>query len=150
MTDPTLSSVRRTLYAIATTVVPESSALDDRAWEEVYAVIDAAVARRDARVRRQLAAFLRLLHVLPVPRYGRPLTSLNARQRRDFLERVERSPLLVVRRGFWGIRTLVFMGYYARADVAGAIGYRASADGWEGRGGTVSTVPLAPMLWVEP
>ncbi len=71
-------------------------------------------------------------------------------QRRDFLERVERSPLLVVRRGFWGIRTLVFMGYYARADVAGAIGYRASADGWEGRGGTVSTVPLAPMLWVEP
>jgi len=150
MTDPTLSSVRRTLYAIATTVVPESSALDDRAWAEVYAVIDAAVATRDARVRRQLATFLRLLHLLPIPRYGRPLTSLNARQRRDFLERIERSPFLVVRRGFWGIRTLVYMGYYARADVAAAIGYRASADGWEARGGTIATIPLAPMLWVEP
>jgi hypothetical protein len=150
MTDPTLSSVRRTLFAIATTVVPESSALDDRAWAEVYAAIDAAVAKRDARVRRQLATFLRLLQVLPVPRYGRPLTSLNARQRRDFLEWIERSPLPVVRRGFWGVRTLVFMGYYSRADVAAAIGYRASADGWEARGGTISTVPLAPVLWVEP
>lgn len=150
MTDPTLSSVRRTLYAIATAVVPESSALDDRAWAEVYAVIDAAVAKRDARVRRQLATFLRLVQVLPIPRYGRPLTSLSARQRRDFLEWVERSPFLLVRRGFWGIRTLVFMGYYARADGAAAIGYRASADGWEARGGTTSTVPLAPVLWVEP
>jgi hypothetical protein len=150
MADLTQSSVRRTLYAIATTVVPESSALDDRAWAEVYAVIDAAVAKRDARVRRQLATFLRLLRVLPIPRYGRPLTSLNARQRRDFLEWIERSPFLVVRRGFWGIRTLVFMGYYARADVAAAIGYRASAHGWEARGGTISTVPLAPTLWVEP
>jgi hypothetical protein len=150
MTDPTLSSVRRTLYAIATTIVPEASALDDRAWAEVHAVIDAAVAARDARVRRQLATFLRLLQVLPIPRYGRPLTSLNARQRRDFLEWIERSPLLVVRRGFWGIRTLVFMGYYTRADVAAAIGYRASADGWKARGGTIATVPLAPVLWVEP
>jgi hypothetical protein len=150
MTDPTLSSVRRTFYAIATTVVPESSALDDRAWAEVHAVIDAVVAKRDTRVRRQLATFLRLLQVLPIPRYGRPLTSLSPRQRRDFLEWIERSPFLVVRRGFWGIRTLVFMGYYARADVAAAIGYRASADGWEARGGTISTVPLAPVLWVEP
>jgi hypothetical protein len=150
MTDPTLSSVRRTIYAIATTVVPESSALDDRAWAEVHAVIDATLAKREVRVRRQLATFLRLLQVLPIPRYGRPLASLRARQRRDFLEWVERSPLLVVRRGFWGVRTLILMGYYTRADVAAAIGYRASRYGWEARGGTISTVPLAPVLWVEP
>jgi hypothetical protein len=150
MADPLLSSVRRTLDAIATAVIPESSALDDRAWAELHAVIDGALAGRDAHVRRQLATFLRLLQWLPIVRYGRPLTSLNTRQRRAFLESIERSPLLVVRRGFWGIRTLVFMGYYTRQDVAAAIGYRPSADGWEARGGTVSTVPLAPMLWVEP
>jgi hypothetical protein len=150
MADSKLSSVRHTLYAIATAVVPESSTLDDRAWAEIQAVIDDALAQRDAGVRRQIIAFLRLLQVLPIVRYGRPLTSLNARQRRDFLESIERSPLLVVRRGFWGIRTLVFMGYYTREDVADAIGYRVTLAGWEARGGTIATVPLAPTLWVEP
>jgi hypothetical protein len=145
-----LSSVRHTLYAIATAVVPESSALDDRAWAELEAVIEGALATRDDRVRRQLVAFLRLLQVLPIVRYGRPLTSLSARHRSDFLESIERSPLLVVRRGFWGIRTLVFMGYYTRADIAAAVGYHASPNGWAARGGTIATVPLAPTLWVEP
>ena len=42
------------------------------------------------------------------------------------------------------------MGYYTRDDVADAIGYHASPDGWTARGGTVATVPLAPTLWVEP
>lgn len=145
-----LSSVRQILHAIATTVVPESSSLDDRAWREMDAVIDNALAARGSGVSRQLVVFLRLLQALPIARYGRPLTSLNARQRTAFLESVERSRLLLVRRGFWGVRTLVFMGYYTRDDVARSIGYRASPDGWAARGGTMSTVPLAPTLWVEP
>jgi len=136
-------SVRRTLRAIATAVVPESSSLDDRGWDEFQTVIDDALAARDEHVRRQLVTFLRLLQVLPIVRYGRPLTSLGARHRHAFLESIERSPLLILRRGFWGVRTLVFMGYYTRPDVAAAIGYQASADGWTARGGTISTVPLA-------
>ena len=41
--------------------------------------------------------------------------------------------MLAVRRGFWGLRTLVFMGYYARPEAAAAIGYRADVRGWEAR-----------------
>lgn len=146
---PILSPVRPVLHAVATTVVPESSALDDRGWAELDAVIDGAVAQRDPRIQRQLLVFVRLLQFLPVARYGRPLTRLDARQRTRFLESVERSPLLLVRRGFWGLRTLVFMGYYTRDDVAEAIGYGAHPLGWSARGGTNASVPLAPMLWVE-
>ena len=36
-------------------------------------------------------------------------------------------PLLLLRRGFWGLRTLVFLGYYARPEAAAEIGYRADA-----------------------
>ena len=132
------------------TVVPESSSLDEQAWAEVERVIEEALGRRTGRVRRQLIVFFRLLQVLPVARYGRQLTRLNARQRVVFLEWIERSPVLLIRRGFWGVRTLIFMGYYTREDVATAIGYRAHPDGWAARGGTVATVPLAPTLWVEP
>jgi hypothetical protein len=150
MSPTTLSPVQHILRAIATTVVPESSTLDDRAWTEVDAVIEQALGQRGPRVARQVTLFLRLLQTLPVARHGRPLTALSMPQRVAFLESIERSPMLLVRRGFWGIRTLIFMGYYTRADVVESIGYRANRFGWSARGGTVATVPLAPTLWVEP
>ena len=146
----TLLPVRAVLRAIATTVVPESSALDEQAWTELEGVIDEAIGKRAPRVQRQLLVFVRLLQVLPIVTYGKTLTRLSPNERAAFLQRIERSRLLLVRRGFWGVRTLVFMGYYTREDVAASIGYRAHADGWAARGGTVSTVPLAPTVWVEP
>ena len=146
----TLSPVRHILRAVATAVVPESSSLDDRAWTEVDAMIEQAVAKRGPRVTRQLLLFLRLLELLPVARYGRTLTRLATHQRVAFLESIERSRLLLVRRGFWGLRTLIFMGYYTRDDVTASIGYRAHRDGWSARGGTAASVPLAPTVWVEP
>jgi hypothetical protein len=87
---------------------------------------------------------------LPVARFGKVFTSLNAERRTTFLESVERSRLLLVRRGFWGVRTLVFMAYYTRDDVTESLGYHPSADGWAAHGGTITTVPLSPQLWVEP
>jgi hypothetical protein len=145
-----LVPVRPILRAIATTIVPETSSLDERAWLELEAVIARAVSSRSPRVVRQIVKFLRLVQSLPVIRYGRHFTSLGPRQRAAFLASLERSRLMVLRRGFWGIRSLIFMGYYTRDDVAESIGYRANAQGWSARGGTVSTIPLAPTLWVEP
>jgi hypothetical protein len=145
-----LSPVRHILHAVAATIVAESASLDHRGWTELDRVIDDALAIREPSVRRQFVTFLRVLQFLPVVRYGRPLTALNGHQRGAFLESIERSPLLLVRRGFWGVRALVFMGYYTQVEVAAAIGYQASPNGWAARGGTTATVPLAPMLWVEP
>jgi hypothetical protein len=146
----TLAPVRPILHAVAMTLIPESSSLDARAWTELETVIEDALGKRDLSVRRQLITFLRLLQYLPIARYGRPLTTLNARHRRAFLESIEYSRLLPVRRGLWGLRALIFMGYYTRDDVAAEIGYNPSADGWAARGGAFATVPLAPLLWVEP
>jgi gluconate 2-dehydrogenase subunit 3-like protein len=145
-----LSSVRHILRAVATAVVPETSSLDARAWMELEGVIVRAMARRSSGQQRQLVVYLRLLQTLPLSRFGRPFTALSARQRVTFLESIERSRLLLVRRGFWAVRTLIFMGYYTRDDVVESIGYHRDAARWMARGGTVSTVPLAPALWIEP
>jgi len=145
-----LFPVRHILRTVAMTVVPESSSFDERAWAELEAVIEEALAKRPHHVRRQLVVFIRLLQLLPVARFGKPLTRLGAAQRVAFLESIERSRVLLIRRGFWGVRTLVLMGYYTREAVAAAIGYRAHRDGWAARGGTMATVPLAPTLWMEP
>jgi hypothetical protein len=150
MSAVTLAPVGHILRAIAATVIPEMASLDERAWAEVDDVIERAIAPRGERVQRQLITFLRLLQGLPVARYGKPFTSLDSARRTAFLESMERSRLLLVRRGFWGVRTLVFMAYYTRADVSEAIGYHPSVEGWTDQGEAAATVSVSRTVWVEP
>lgn len=117
--------------SIAETVVPEARQLDEKGWFDLSAIVEHALAQRPPKVRRQLALFLRALNWFSVIRYGRRFTRMVPTRRAKFLAGVERSPLLLVRRGFWGVRTLVLMGYYARPEAKAEIGYRASGRGWQ-------------------
>lgn len=133
MSDAVLPPVRRTLRAIACTAVPDAARLDEESWGELEGIMERAIAARPQRVRRQLAALVRLIGIIPVLRYGRPFAALDGARRARVLSWLEDSPLLLARRGFWGVRTLVYMGYYARPAAAAEIGYRAGARGWEAR-----------------
>lgn len=133
MADSVLAPVRPIFRSLAVTIVPDAAALDERAWGEVEQHIEEALRQRVPRMRRQLRLLVRALDVLPVTRYGRPFTKLDPARRTRVLERVERSRVLLLRRGFWGLRTLVMLGYYGRPEAARAIGYRASPLGWEAR-----------------
>jgi len=119
--------------ALAATIVPEASHLDEKGWADLAAIIERALADRPPAVKRQLGALVSALEWMPVARWGRRFTALDEARRARFLASVEDAPLLLLRRGFWGLRTLVFMGYYARPEAAKEIGYRASAGGWEAR-----------------
>ena len=119
--------------AIASAVVPEASRLAPGEWEELERIVARAIAARPARLQRQLALLLRLLEWIPLLRYGRRLSRLDPTRRAAFLASLANSRLLVLRRGIWGVRTLILMGYYGRPAAARAIGYRADARGWEAR-----------------
>lgn len=129
-----LLRVRPTFRALAAAIVPEAERLAADGWSELERVVEEALAARPTGLRRQLVLFIRLLEWLPLLRYGRRFTRLDRRRRARFLAMVEDAPLLLARRGFWGLRTLVMMGYYARPDAAAEIGYRAHLRGWWGRG----------------
>lgn len=133
MSEPLLPSVRPIFRALAATFVPEAAALDERGWADADAIVERFLATRPAAVRRQLALLLRLLDLLPLLRYGRRFTALDGARRRRVLERLQDAPVLLLRRGIWSVRTLAFMGYYARAEAWREIGYRADARGWEAR-----------------
>lgn len=122
--------MRPAFRALASTILPQAGTLSDAEWAELERIITDALAQRPAALRRQLGLFIRVLDTLPVARWGRSFHRLDATRRAAFLHAVERSSLLLVRRGFWGLRTLVFMGYYGRPEVHPAIGYRASLRGW--------------------
>ena len=119
--------------AVATCVVPEAARLEAAQWDEMEAIVARAIAARSRSVQRQLTVFLILLEWLPLLRYARRLSRLDSARRANFLDRLQRAPLLLLRRGLWGVRTLILMGYYGRPAAAKEIGYRADARGWEAR-----------------
>lgn len=84
-------------------------------------------------MRRQLGLFVNALNVMSLLKYGRTLNGLIPSMRTEFLESVESSRVLLLRRGFWGLRTLILMGYYARPQSRSLIGYGAHVNGWQAR-----------------
>jgi hypothetical protein len=128
-----LQPIQPIFRAVATAVVPEAEYLKASEWAEVEAAVEAALAGRSPEIGRQVVQFLRALEYLALVRCGRRLTKLDRRRRESFLLGMQRSRIYKLRRGMWGVRTLVFMAYYTRPEVSAALGYRASAAGWSAR-----------------
>lgn len=125
-----LDPVRPTFRALAATIVPEASQLDDAGWAALEGTVEDALAKRPPEIRRQMAVFIRVLGWLPVLRWGRRFRRLDPPDRTRFLHAIQDARVFLLRRGFWGLRTLVYMGYYARPEAYRAVGYAPRLRGW--------------------
>jgi hypothetical protein len=125
--------VRDRLRSLAQSFVPETASASEAEWRELEARIEAALASRPPAMRRQLALFVRVLDTAARIRYLGGLSRLDPPQRTALLEWFSRSPLLSFRRGIWGLRTLVMLGWYTQPSVQSAVGYRATPAGWDAR-----------------
>jgi hypothetical protein len=123
--------VRKVFRAVSVTVVPEAVRLDEPGWNEMERGVEQALALQPPVRRRQLRLFIRAIDWLPVFCWGRRFRSLDAARRAQVLAALQDVPLGLLRRGFWGLRTLVLLGYYTRPEAAAEIGYRADRRGWE-------------------
>lgn len=128
-----LGSVRPVFRAVAVTLVPEAARLDTTAWARMEEIVEAAIADRPPALARQLRLFLRLLKWLPILRFGRRFPALDPLLRARVLSWVQDSQLRLLRHGFWGLKTLVLMGYYGRDEARSEIGYRGDQRGWAAR-----------------
>ncbi|HXY50239.1 MAG TPA: gluconate 2-dehydrogenase subunit 3 family protein [Terriglobales bacterium] len=126
----TLSPVRPTFRAVACTVVPEANQLDEQGWQELETLVETTLRDRPPAMQRQLRWFLRAIRWLSVFRYGREFASLSADRRTRVLSHLQDHRIRPIRCGFWGLRTLVFLGFYGRAEAVKAIGYAADPQGW--------------------
>jgi hypothetical protein len=125
---PSLGMVFR---AVVSTVVPESVNFDGPRWVELERLVEETLGRRPRNLQRQLRVFLRGIQWLPLLVYGHTFTSLDPARRARFLSTLEDHPLHLIRKGFFGLRTLALLGYYGRHEAARAIGYAADPRGWE-------------------
>lgn len=115
-------------------VVPAAAGLDAGGWAQLEGIVEAALAERPAGIRRQVVLYLRAIGLVARLRLGAPLAAIDPERAARFLGGIERSRILLVRRGFWGVRTLSLMGYYGRPEAAVDVGYAPSLRGWSGRG----------------
>lgn len=128
-----LAPVRPAFRAAAEAILPAASALDESGWANVERIVENALAQRPRKAQRQIILFLRVLNVYPLLRHRRRFVDLPRAQREAVLHDLERARHVLLRRGVWGLRTLVFMGYYTQPVNAASIGYGATARGWKAR-----------------
>ena len=126
-------SLRPRLHALAVGFVPEIGLATAAQWNALEAAVDHAVSSRPPALRRQLASLVGLIDWIARIRYGRPLIGLDAAARDRLLESLAESRLALLRRGIWGLRTLIMLGWYTQPEVAASLGYRASPLGWSAR-----------------
>ena len=119
------------LEVVARRIVPEVAALDTHGLTRFFTIIDDLLGQRPEPVRRQLAGFLGLIRWLPVLRYGRPFEGLQPARQDAVLRWFQECRIGLLQKGFWGLKTIVFFGYYGRREVWETIGYTPVRDGNE-------------------
>lgn len=119
--------------ALAQCFVPETAHAGEPQWRALESAVVTSLATRPARLRRQILLFVRVIDLTSRARYRTGFAGLGAARGTALLEAFATSRVLLFRRGVWGLRTLVMLGWYTDPSVVAAIGYRASAAGWEAR-----------------
>ena len=113
--------------------MPEIAFATAAEWSALEAAVEHAVALRPPAQRRQLVLLVRAIDWIARLRYGRGLVRLPPAQRYQLLAGLSIAPVGLLRRGIWGLRTLIMLGWYTQPEVAAGLGYRASAEGWSAK-----------------
>ena len=119
------------LQVLAARIVPETTDLDAAGLSRFFGIIDEALQDRPASVRRQFAIFLGVLRWASLARYGSPFDKLRAERQDAVLRWFEDCPVSLLRKGFWGLKAMVFMGYYGQPETNELVGYAPEFDGRE-------------------
>jgi hypothetical protein len=120
------------LQTLAARIVPDTTELDAAEAGRFFRIIDDALQEREPLVRRQFAVFLGVLRWAPLFRYGAPLEKLRTTRQDTVLRFFEDCPVSLLRKGFWGLKTMVFMGYYGQPETNLLVGYTPEFDGTAG------------------
>ena len=117
------------LQVLAARIVPETTDLDASGLRRFFEIIDGALLDRPDSVRRQFGIFLGVLRWAPAARFGRPFERLKVESQDAVLRWFEDCPVGLLRKGFWGLKAMVFMGYYGQPETNELVGYAPKLDG---------------------
>jgi hypothetical protein len=126
---PSPDSSEAFLLLLARRIVPESERMSEDEKARFASIVRAALEDRPPSLRRQFGLFLTVLRWLPALRYLGPYDSLSPSHQDAALRWFQDAPIDLLRKGFWGLKTLVFMGYYGQPELGKKLGYRPAKNG---------------------
>jgi hypothetical protein len=119
------------LLAVGARVVPGVATFTAAQRDEFRAIIAEALGDRSEAMRRQFRAFIGIVERGPIVRFGAPFSRLEPERQDRVLRWFQDCRVELLRKGFWGMRALVLMGYYARPAAAAGVGWTPSFRGNE-------------------
>jgi hypothetical protein len=117
------------LWILANRIVPETVELDEQGRKRFFDIVDGALLDRPASVSGQFATFLGVIRKAPLIRYGKSFEFLTPVCQDAVLHWFEDCPVGLLRKGFWGLKAMVFMGYYGQPETNELVGYAPEFDG---------------------
>jgi hypothetical protein len=113
---------------LAGRIVPESAGAPAQVTEPLLAAIDEELRPRPRLQQLEFKVLLFAIRWMTVPVTLRLFDRLPGARQDRWLHFLENAPLTVVRVGIWGLKTLVFLGYYTQDGVRQRIRYLPSKD----------------------
>jgi hypothetical protein len=126
---PVLSSgQQRFLLSLAACIVPESAGAPTRVTEPLLAAVDEELRPRPRLQQLEFKLLLLAIRWMTVPFTLHRFERLPPERQDRWLRFLENAPLTLLRVGIWGLKTLVFLGYYTQDDVLRRILYLPSKE----------------------
>jgi hypothetical protein len=126
---PVLSaSQQRFLLCLANRIVPESAGAPAQVTDPLLAAIDEELRPRPRLQQLEFKLLLLAIRWMTVPFTLHRFERLPPERQDGWLRFLENAPLTLLRVGIWGLKTLVFLGYYTQEGVQRRILYLPSKE----------------------
>ena len=121
---PVLSAgQQRFLLCLAARIVPESAGAPAQVTDPLLAAIDSELQPRPRLQQLEFKLLLLAIRWMTLPFTLHRFERLPAERQDRWLRFLENAPLTLLRVGIWGLKTLVFLGYYTQDSVQRRILY---------------------------
>jgi len=117
------SGQQRFLLCLAARIVPESAGAPPQVTEPLLAAVDEELRPRPRLQQLEFKLLLFAIRWMTVPFTLHRFERLPGERQDRWLGLLENAPLTLLRVGIWGLKTLVFLGYYTQDGVLQRIVY---------------------------
>ena len=111
------SGQQRFLLCLAACIVPESAGAPPQVTDPLLAAVDEELQPRPRLQQIEFKLLLLALRWMTLPFAFRRFEALLPERQAGWLHSLENFPVRLVRVGIWGLKTLVFLGYYGQESV---------------------------------
>jgi hypothetical protein len=122
------SGQQRFLLCLAARIVPESAGAPPQVTDPLLAAVDEELQPRPRLQQLEFKLLLFAIRWMTVPFTLHRFERLPGERQDRWLSFLENAPLTLLRVGIWGLKTLVFLGYYTQDGVLQRIVYVPSKE----------------------